>query len=308
MRVDVVTRSGRVLIAGIELPDSALVEELNNAIYTRVRKYHPSRQRLTVAQGVGGEQQAGKPVALQAGSKLLDYFPGKGGTVVFKDLGPQVGWSTVFFWEYFGPLVIFLSFWLFRHRIYAHKQARPLHEAQTLGVLYCALHYAKRILETLFLHRFSHGTMPLFNLFKNCGYYWAFSAYIAYFLVHPLYTPVPKAQIYIGFALALLSQASNLYCHLILANLRPPGSKEYKIPRGFLFEYVTCANYTTEIYGWLGFNIATQTLSGYLFMLAGAAQMVAWAQAKHSRLRKTFDGKEGRPRYPRRWVILPLLL
>lgn len=27
-------------------------------------------------------------------------------------------------------------------------------------------HYAKRVFETLFIHRFSHGSMPLRNLFK----------------------------------------------------------------------------------------------------------------------------------------------
>lgn len=62
--------------------------------------------------------------------------------------------------------------------------------------------------------------------------------------------------------------------------------QEYAIPRGFLFNFVTCANYTTEIYAWLGFNIATQTLPGYAFMSAGALQMAAWAAGKHRRLRK----------------------
>lgn len=30
-------------------------------------------------------------------------------------------------------------------------------------------HYAKRILETIFVHRFSHNTMPIRNLFKVCS-------------------------------------------------------------------------------------------------------------------------------------------
>lgn len=37
----------------------------------------------------------------------------------------------------------------------------------------------------------------------------------------------------------------------------------------------------------------------------GAAQMAVWAAAKHARLRKVFDGKDGRERYPRRWILLP---
>ena len=77
----------------------------------------------------------------------------------------------------------------------------------------------------------------------------------------------------------------------MLARLRSDGSKEYKIPRGFGFNFCTSANYMWEILGWLSFNVATQTLMGYVFMVCGAAQMAVWAKAKHSRLRKIFDGK-----------------
>lgn len=37
----------------------------------------------------------------------------------------------------------------------------------------------------------------------------------------------------------------------------------------------------------------------------GAAQMAVWAKAKHERLRRVFDGKDGREKYPRRWILLP---
>ena len=75
-------------------------------------------------------------------------------------------------------------------------------------------------------------------------------------------------------------------CHLIQASLRPAGSKEYIIPRGFLFDYITCANYTAEICAWLCFAMGTQTLAAFLFAAAGTCQMVPWAIQKHKRLRK----------------------
>jgi hypothetical protein len=77
-----------------------------------------------------------------------------------------------------------------------------------------------------------------------------------------------------------------LRCHIILANLRKPGEKGYKIPKGFLFNFVTCANYTTEIWGWTLFSVATQTVAAFLFTAAGAYQMAIWAQGKHRRLVK----------------------
>ncbi|EAZ10551.1 hypothetical protein OsJ_00385 [Oryza sativa Japonica Group] len=170
----------------------------------------------------------------------------------------------------------------------------------------------QRIMETFFVHRFSHATSPVSNVFRNCAYYWTFGAYIAYYCNHPLYTPVSELQMKIGFGFGILCQIANFYCHILLRNLRSPsGNGGYQIPRGFLFNIVTCANYTTEIYQWLGFNIATQTVAGYIFLVVAASIMTNWALGKHRRLKKAstlFDGKEGRPKYPRRWVILPPFL
>ena len=115
------------------------------------------------------------------------------------------------------------------------------------------LHYSKRLLETVFVHRFSNSTMPIMNLFKNCGYYWGFAAYIAYHINHPLYTSPSPGQVNAFLGCFLGAELGNFSIHLLLRNLRPAGSKTRRIPvpdwNPFtkLFNFVSCPNYTYEV-------------------------------------------------------------
>lgn len=131
-----------------------------------------------------------------------------------------------------------------------------------------SIHYAKRLLETLFIHRFSHATMPLRNLFKNCSYYWIFAMYVAYHVNHPWYTAPKQFQFLVGLVTFVLCELGNLSIHLALRDLRPAGSTVRKIPVPtnnlftLLFNFVSCPNYTYEIGSWIGFTIMTSCLPG----------------------------------------------
>lgn len=304
--VQIQSRSGREL-ASLEADGHTTVSDLKKKFAKVKKQYYPARQRLTLPAKPG--EQRGE--VLSDDEPLIRYNPTSGQlTIQFKDLGPQIGWTTVFFLEYLGPLLVYPLFYFFPTILYpGDKAAGGAHaQVQTLALGYWSFHYFKRILETLFVHRFGHSTMPIFNLFKNCTYYWGFAAFVSYFVNHPKYTAPPQMQSLVCLSLAVLCQLANAHCHLILKNLRQAGEKEYKIPRGFLFNQVTCANYTTEIWGWVLFAVATQTVAAAVFIVAGTYQMIPWAIQKHKRLLKTFDGKDGRQKYPKRWIILPPFL
>ncbi|GMH32245.1 hypothetical protein BSKO_00079 [Bryopsis sp. KO-2023] len=299
------SRSGKNLVpGGLEVDAEGTVDDLKKAFHAKKRAFYPSRQRFSFPPKQG--EKRGE--ALADGAPLSRYGLRTGSVLQFKDLGPQIGYSTVFFWEYFGPMAVYPLFFLFPKVFYPWHSGPVQHGVvQQLAMGYWIFHYLKRILETFFVHRFSHGTMPIFNLFKNCSYYWGFAAFVSYFVNHPHYTAPTETRAFILFPLALLCQWANYRCHVIQRNLRAPGEKAYKIPKGFLFNYITCANYTAEIFGWVLYGCATQTVAAFVFVSAGAFQMGQWAAGKHRRLQKTFDGKDGREKYPRRWKMIPFL-
>uniref|UniRef100_A0A4W2GBG5 Trans-2,3-enoyl-CoA reductase n=1 Tax=Bos indicus x Bos taurus TaxID=30522 RepID=A0A4W2GBG5_BOBOX len=275
---------------------------------------------------------------------VLQKLPvGTTATLYFRDLGAQISWVTVFLTEYAGPLFIYLLFYFRVPFIYGRKYdfTSSRHTVVHLACICHSFHYIKRLLETLFVHRFSHGTMPLRNIFKNCTYYWGFAAWMAYYINHPLYTPPTYGaqQVKLALAIFVICQLGNFSIHMALRDLRPAGSKTRKIPYPtrnpftWLFLLVSCPNYTYEVGSWIGFAIMTQCLPGEplapsfsgvplvpsvcsplfltsrfrptvaLFSLVGFTQMTIWAKGKHRSYLKEF-----RDYPPLRMPIIPFLL
>jgi len=272
----------------------ATIEDIKKLFQKVKPKYYPSRQSFRT-------EPRGKMLADDVSLRSLKFE--NDAKLYFKDLGPQIGWKTVFLTEYAGPLFLYPIFYLRPSFIYG-KEAANLRKDMVVHIACGAFcfHYAKRLFETQFIHRFSNGTMPITNIFKNSSYYWLFAGLVAYFVNHPLYTSPSygDVQIYGSLAGFILCQLGNFSCHLALRNLRPEGTKERNIPKPTsnpftaMFYFVSCANYTYEIGSWIFFTTMTQTLTSGLFALVGAAQMTVWALKKHRNYRREFKD------YPRR--------
>lgn len=226
----------------------------------------------------------GRKFALSPDDALLrDLGVADGSLVEFKDLGPQVGYRTVFIVEYAGPLAFMLLFSTQPGFIYSSSPG--LTSTQKMFAAAFGLHFVKRELETFFVHKFSRATMPLFNIVKNSVYYWSFAAVIGYLLCHPQYTPpASSTQSLLSLAAMAVFELGNFIVHRHFANLRPgkEGSDtSRKPPTGGLFSLVSCPNYTFEVLAWSSFSLGTNILMSWGFTAVGLAQMTDWALKKH---------------------------
>lgn len=300
MEIEVLSISGKSVTVLQNVAPTTTIADIKKEV-NKANKLSIHRQaiRLETRGQTLKDDDSIKSLGLKSGSKIY-----------VKDLGPQIGWKTVFLAEYAGPLVVYLWIyqrpWLFYG---SGADSVPTHQIVHIAAGCYAIHYVKRLLETIFVHRFSHATMPFMNLFKNCSYYWLFTAYVAYHVNHPKYTAPSELFMYGGLAMFLISELGNLSIHVALRNLRPPGTKVRRIPVPtgnpftILFNFVSCPNYTYEFGSWLGFTVMTSCLPAGLFAFAGMYQMSIWALGKHKAYKKEF------PNYPKgRKAIVPFIL
>ena len=140
----------------------------------------------------------GDKKALKEEATLTSCGVAEGSELDAKDLGPQISWTTVFVIEYvrstlhdnalshtflsqIGPLIIHPLMYYFPNAFYGGAVQHSLLQQCVTALtsfrlmlrflryvfIMVMLHFLKREYETLFVHRFSHGTMPFNFVFRK---------------------------------------------------------------------------------------------------------------------------------------------
>ena len=167
-----------------------------------------------------------------------------------------------------------------------------------LGVVMWCYHFARRTAEAAWVHRYGKARVPLGDVLIEYLYYWGFAALIAGSLTPDVHAAWVSWLGVLGVAVFVVAERGNARAHRMLRELRPAGSTERVIPRGFWFERVSSPHYLFEILSWVGFAMTTQTWAACAFLVVGAGILGSWARARHAAYHKQFDGRGGREAYP----------
>lgn len=168
------------------------------------------------------------------------------------------------------------------------------------------MHYFHRTLVFPFRMRADGKAMPVavvasgffFNVYNS----YIQARWISHIGVYPS-SWLTSPQFLLGVAIFLVGFLGNIWADNVLLNLRDhKEDRSYKIPRGFLYEFITCPNYFCEIIEWLGWAIATNSVAGFFFFLSTLANLGPRAKTHHEWYHKKFND------YPRnRKALIPFL-
>jgi len=162
-------------------------------------------------------------------------------------------------------------------------------------------HYIQRTLIFPFLLK-GKSRMPIGIMFLGISFnilnammqgYWIF--HVAYIQESPaLFVQAGTSWFYswrfiLGVCLFIAGYTINLRSDYIIRHLRKdPNDTKHYFPKGFMFKYVTSANYFGELIEWLGFAILTWSVSGLVFFIWTFANLVPRANAIYKRYKQEF--------------------
>lgn len=155
--------------------------------------------------------------------------------------------------------------------------------------LFLCLHLLKRCVEVVFVHR---GTARIEVVCAvNISVYYTGNVAVYVWLADAGYAcggpPGGRAVRLVGTTLWLVGMTTNAYHHLLLRWLRSDGDKQYKLPTGGLFPYVSSAHYFCELVGWFGLSLlnghlVTWVMSGtnIMYLVGRSVMTTRWYRAK----------------------------
>lgn len=171
------------------------------------------------------------------------------------------------------------------------------------------IHFARRTIESLWVHRFSGRLVPPSEYLLEYLYYWGFGIWIALGIASEDYQAISMVRFAGGFGLFFAGQIGNTWAHLKLRRLRLSNGLGGKgLPEGGLFSLVSCPHYSFEITTWAGFALMADVWGAYVFFVVSTAILASYARDRHLAYRREFDGEEGRSRYPAsRRALVPFI-
>lgn len=183
---------------------------------------------------------------------------------------------------------------------------RAADSAPVLLLVLWQLHYIHRTFIYPFRLRASGARMPLsiaaMAFTFNCLNAYVNARWISDLGTYPA-DPMVSTPFVLGAVLFLAGWTVNQQSDAILLRLRRPGERNYRIPQGGLFRWVSCPNYLGEILAWLGWAMASWSLAGLAFATFTIANLAPRALANHRWYHDRF------PDYPRdRRALIPYVL
>lgn len=198
--------------------------------------------------------------------------------------GPTIASRTGWILMESPPVLVFLGVYL------AGDHAWELTPLVLLGLW--QFHYVRRAYIYPFRMRMDGKRMPLIialiaivfnslNAYINARWISHFGTYADSWLL--------TLPFLVGTAVFFAGMGINMWADKVLRDLRKPGERGYKIPRGGLYDLISCPNYLGEILEWCGWAIATWSWAGLAFAVYTAANVGPRAFTNHAWYRETFD-------------------
>jgi 3-oxo-5-alpha-steroid 4-dehydrogenase 1 len=154
-----------------------------------------------------------------------------------------------------------------------------------------SLHYFNRVFIFPFRLRTKGKKMPLvivlsavfFNIMNGFSLGYFFSHFANY--TNEWFTDI---RFIAGIILFFTGLYINWKADDMLIHLRKPGETGYKIPKGWLFEKISCPNLFGELIEWTGFAILCWNLPAFTFFVWTAANLIPRALSHHKWYKEKF--------------------